>query len=76
MSNSSKPPAAAPRPWAYQFVGAHRGAPPGHLYLVDATGRKIAVIWGKAEEKAETAQLILDAVEAWDAGQEIPEAPQ
>lgn len=53
---------AAPRPWdvvASLTVG-NNGV--GHVYLVDANGRKIAAIWGKTEEKEATANLTLDAV--------------
>jgi hypothetical protein len=54
---------AAPRPWDWIFVSANASGG-GHIYLVDANGRKIAAIWGKAEEKEATADLILKAVNA------------
>jgi hypothetical protein len=54
---------AAPRPWDWIFVGANASGG-GHIYLVDATGRKIAAIWGKAEEKQATADLIIRTVNA------------
>jgi len=53
----------APLPWRYETVSANASGG-CHLYLVDANGRKIAAIWGKADEKFETAQLILDKVNA------------
>ena len=32
-----------------------------HVYIVDANGRKIAAVWGKDNERLETAQLLVDA---------------
>lgn len=52
----------APHPWRYETVGSHHGTGFFHLYLIDANGRKIACIWGKTEEKIDTAQHILDGV--------------
>jgi hypothetical protein len=49
-------------PWSYEITaleGEHEGA--GHVYIVDATGRKIASIWGKPDEKIAVVQLIMDA---------------
>ena len=40
-------------------MGATNGG--GHIYLLDANGRKIAAIWGKAGEKEKTADLIIEA---------------
>jgi hypothetical protein len=54
---------AAPRPWNWLAIGANASGG-HHLYLVDADGRKIAAIWGKAGEKSHTAQLIVEAVNA------------
>jgi hypothetical protein len=55
---------AAPRPW--DWIAAETPTSNGkfHLYLVDANGRKIAVIWGKGAEKEATADLIIQAVNA------------
>lgn len=52
---------AAPRPWDWTFVSANASGG-GHIYITDANGRKIAAIWGKAEEKTATADLIIAAV--------------
>jgi hypothetical protein len=62
MTDPSK---AAPRPWDWQWVGGTRNGL-GHIYIVDANGRKIAAIWGKAGEKVHTADLIIDAVNGAD----------
>lgn len=39
--------------------GAHEGS--GHVYIVDATGKKLASLWGSAEAKMALCQIILDA---------------
>lgn len=54
----------APLPWDWMFVGANSATGGGHIYLTDANGRKIAAIWGKADEKVKTADLIIEAVNA------------
>lgn len=52
---------AAPLPWDWMWIpGTAEGR--GHIYLLDADKRKIAAIWGKAEEKPATADLIISAV--------------
>lgn len=51
----------APLPWDWIWIDA-KASGGGHVYLVDANGRKIAAIWGKAGEKEATADLILKAV--------------
>jgi hypothetical protein len=53
-------PVPAPRPWDWLWIGATNGG--GHIYLLDATGRKIGVVWGKGGEKEKTADLIIEAV--------------
>jgi hypothetical protein len=58
MSDPSK---AAPRPWDWQWVSAGATGR-GHIYILDASGRKIAAVWGKAGEKEHTADLIIDSV--------------
>lgn len=35
----------------------------GHVYLCDANGRKIGVLWGNPEEKMAMVDLILEARE-------------
>jgi hypothetical protein len=51
----------APAPWAYETtaIGADHGR--GHVYIVDANGRRIASLWGPSATKMATAALILDA---------------
>lgn len=51
----------APLPWDWEWVSANASGG-GHIYLIDANGRKIGAIWGKAEEKKATADVILRAV--------------
>ena len=51
-----------PGPYQYMVTakpGDHDGN--GHVYIIDANGRKIANIWGKPDEKMALAQLIIDA---------------
>ena len=50
-----------PRPWNWVAVGANASGG-HHVYLVDADGRKIAALWGKADEKAAAAQLVVNLV--------------
>lgn len=54
---------AAPRPWNTLAIGAHASGG-FHLYLIDANGRKIGCLWGKADEKVFTGSLITSAVNA------------
>lgn len=51
-------------PYRYETTaapGAHDGS--GHVYIIDAAGRRIASIWGKADEKLALADLIIRASE-------------
>ena len=53
-----------PGPYGYETVqreggSDHPGA--GRVYLTDANGRKIASMWGKADEKIALADLIIRA---------------
>jgi hypothetical protein len=51
-------------PFEYQTTareGDHHGK--GHVYIIDRTGRKIASLWGKPQEKMAMAQFIIDASE-------------
>jgi hypothetical protein len=57
---------AAPRPWSMQWSGTFTANGVGHVYIVDANGRKIAAIWCRADEKEATAVLIIAAVNAID----------
>lgn len=56
----------APRPWQVMWSEKFSNNGYGHIYLIDATGRKIAAIWGKHDEKADTAAFIVRAVNALD----------
>lgn len=49
-----------PGPWDWLARGANAGGG-HHLYIIDATNRKIAALWGKAEEKEANAQLVAAA---------------
>lgn len=53
---------SAPRPWTLLAVGTQSGSGGFHLFVVDANGRKIGVIWGKRDEKMHTGSLLVDAV--------------
>jgi hypothetical protein len=55
---------AAPRPWDWTWISVNNASGGGHIYITDANGRKIAAIWGKADEKQATADLIIKAVNA------------
>lgn len=50
----------APRPWDWTWIPAGNGG--GHIYLTDANGRKIGVLWGKPEEKKAAAELLVSMV--------------
>jgi hypothetical protein len=52
-------------PWHYETT-ARRGEPDGtgHVYIVDATGRKIMSVWGSAATKMAIAELVLRARDA------------
>lgn len=49
-----------PRPWNWEWIAA--GSSGGHIYLTGANNRKIAALWGKAEEKQAAATLIVKLV--------------
>lgn len=51
-----------PMPYSYATTaqpGDYHGH--GHVYIVDANGRKIGALWGKPDEKMALADLILRA---------------
>lgn len=53
-----------PLPWSYEVQGGisqRDGA--GIVYLLDANGRKIGTLWGKADEKLASARMIVEASE-------------
>jgi len=54
---------SAPRPWSLLDIGTHRGI---QAWVVDANGRKIVQIFGKGDERAFTAALIVAAVNSAD----------
>lgn len=56
-----------PGPWHYEttaLVGKPDGK--GHVYVVDANGRRIACCWGPADTKIATANLMIKAREDHD----------
>jgi hypothetical protein len=58
----ARPPQLPPLPWDWVIAGEPTANGSYHAYLVDATGRKIAAIWGRGEEKALIADAILRGV--------------
>lgn len=58
MGDSNLP----PRPWnrASSAMPTANGTHP--VYIVDATGRKIAAIWGKSEERESIADAIIGLI--------------
>ena len=50
-----------PLPWDWVASGKPSNNGAFHAYLVDATGRKIAAIWGRGNEKEAIADYILRA---------------
>lgn len=59
------PPTLPPMPWDWIAAAFPTNNAKTHIYLTDATGRKIAAIWGREGEKELTADLILKAVSAY-----------
>ena len=54
-------------PGPYQFMTTAALDQPlgnGHVYLIDRDGRKIAALWGEADEKMALAEFIIKASEA------------
>lgn len=56
-----------PLPWDWVASEKPDGRGQFHAYLVDATGRKIAAIWGRGAEKTLIADTILALVNGSDA---------
>ena len=53
-----------PLPLSYENVGPiSKEMGHGHVYLLDANGRKIGVFWGKPDEKIALAELICGAAD-------------
>lgn len=53
-----------PLPLSYETnsaVGRHEGS--GLVFLVDATGRKVGVLWGTPDEKLALAEMIVEAAD-------------
>lgn len=51
-----------PGPYSYETICQVTGDEGnGHVYILDATGRKIASVWGKGKEKLALAELIISA---------------
>lgn len=51
-----------PGPFTYETIGPRtRSLGNGHVYILDANGRKIASMWGKPAEKLALAELICNA---------------
>ncbi len=59
---------AAPRPWSAVDIGTQRGI---QVWIADANGRKILQVFGRADEKAFTAAMIVAAVNAIEAAPSI-----
>lgn len=62
QANEADSSALPPGPFLYQTTALpdkHDGA--GHVYIVDATGRKVASIWGPKESKIALAEMIVEA---------------
>lgn len=51
-----------PGPWDWLAIGANASGG-HHLYIIDPSNRKIAALWGRADEKAANANLIAAAPE-------------
>lgn len=58
-------PPLPPFPWDWVAANFPTGNARYHIYLTDATGRKIAAIWGREGEKEIIADHILKAVTAY-----------
>jgi len=57
---------AHPRPWRKAYANTFTANYTKPLFLVAADGRKICTVWGKGDEREETADIILRAVNAYD----------
>lgn len=62
LSSMVDPKLLPPGPWGTWVtarLAEHEGA--GHIYITDATGRKIASIWGPKDQKVAIANFIVEA---------------
>ena len=50
-----------PGPYSYEILSLVKAPDSGHVYILDAKGRKIAGMWGKHAEKLALAELICAA---------------
>jgi hypothetical protein len=65
LAPQAKPePTLPPFPWDWVAAGSVDARGSYHAYLVDATGRKIAAVWGKDGEKKLIADYIVASVNA------------
>ena len=62
-----------PGPLDWVSVGANASGG-SHVYIVDSTGRKIAALWGKADEKIENARLWTASPDLLEFARSIAEA--
>jgi hypothetical protein len=62
VAGSAAAPPLPPFPWDWVAAGTPSANGQFNAYLVDATGRKLAAIWGKGREKEAIADFILQAV--------------
>lgn len=60
--NIQAEPALPPLPWSLDVSGSSDARGQFHLYLLDATGKKIAAIWGTGDTKRLTGEHILTHV--------------
>lgn len=49
-----------PRPWSLQWSETFTANGLGHVYLVDATGKKIAALWGQEKVKEALGEWLLE----------------
>jgi hypothetical protein len=64
MATLAKSPAEhTPGPWGVEISRQFSNNGSFHLYLTDSTGRKIAALWGRQEEKEANSLLISVAPE-------------
>lgn len=64
----------APAPWDFTASGKPGSNGDLNIYITDKTGRKIAAVWGKREEKELTACLMISAPDLLSAVKEAAEA--
>lgn len=65
--NAPRIPTFTPTPWDWEATVQFGDTFAGHVYLVDAAGRKIGTLWGKGEEKIANAKLVSRAPRLYEA---------